>query len=379
MRFDDVINKIENNLRNHSQGYFNCIPFQGMERLEKYVPGIEQATYYLVTASSGVGKSKLTRNLFIQNPYEYIKNNPDSDIKLDIIYFSLEESKEKVILAEISKYLFYKYRLSIPIKKLQSIGRYNSIDEDTLSKIKEAREYVEDFLDKVQIIDYVRNPTGIYKYVRDFMMTVGDYYDKDGNILDKNKIVSGTGEEYKKIDRFVKHHPKHFVITIVDHVKLMSPEKDCTTVKSIIDKWSSDYCLHLRDKLGVTIVNVQQQVASKEEKQFSMTGKSIEEKLEPSLDALGEHKLTQQDCNVALGLFSPARYNIENHNGYNIAELGNYYRGLKVLKNRDGEADLDVPLFFNGAADVFKELPQPDDEVGLQAVRNLIQRIETGE
>ena len=160
MRFDDVINKIENNLKNHAEGYFNCIPFQGMERLEKYVPGIEQATYYLVTASSGVGKSKLTRNLFIQNPYEYIKNNPESGIKLDIIYFSLEESKEKVILAEISKYLFYKYRLSVPIKKLQSIGRYNSIDEDTLNKIKEAREYVEDFLNKVQIIDYVRNPTG---------------------------------------------------------------------------------------------------------------------------------------------------------------------------------------------------------------------------
>ena len=56
MRFDDVIGKIESNLRNHSQGYYNCIPFQGMERLEKYLPGIEQATYYLVTASSGVNR-----------------------------------------------------------------------------------------------------------------------------------------------------------------------------------------------------------------------------------------------------------------------------------------------------------------------------------
>lgn len=379
MNFDDVINKLENNLRNHQQGYFNCIPFQGMERLEKYLPGIEPATYYLVTAPSGVGKSKLVRNLFIQNPFEYLKSNPDKDIKLDIIYFSLEESKEKVILAEISKYLFYKYRLSIPIKKLQSIGRHNTITPEVLEKIKEAREYVEEFLDRVQIIDYIRNPTGIYKYVRDFMMTIGDYYDKHGNVLDKAKIVRGEGNEYTKIDKFVKHDPKHFVICIVDHVKLMSPEKDCNTVKSIIDKWSSDYCLHLRDKLGVTIVNVQQQVASKEEKQFTMTGKSIEEKLEPSLDALGEHKLTQQDCNIALGLFSPARYEIECHNGYNIVELGNYYRSLSVLKNRDGESDFKVPLFFNGASDVFREMPQPDDEAGLQAVRNLIRTIEEGQ
>lgn len=379
MKFDDVINKIEGNLRNHKEGYFNCIPFQGMERLEKYLPGVEPSTYYLVTASSGVGKSKLTRNLFIQNPFEYLKNNPDKDIKLDIIYFSLEESKEKVILAEISKYLFYKYRLSIPIKKLQSIGRYNTIDDDTLNKIKEAKDYVEDFLSKVQIVDYVRNPTGMYKYVRDFMMTIGDYHDKEGNILNKEKIRKGEGTEYQRIDKFVKTHPRHFVIVITDHVKLMSFEKDLITTKAVIDKWSSEYCLHLRDKLGVTIVNVQQQVASKEEKLYAKnTGRSVDEKFEPSLDALGEHKLTQQDCNIAIGLYAPARYNVKRHNGYNIEELRDYYRNLSVLKNRDGESNLNVPLFFNGAADVFKELPLPDDTRGLAAVNNLIRRIEEG-
>ena len=70
MNFDDVLRKIETNSRNHAQGYYNCIPFYGMQRLEKYLPGIEQATYYLVTAGSGIGKSKLVRNLFIQNQYE---------------------------------------------------------------------------------------------------------------------------------------------------------------------------------------------------------------------------------------------------------------------------------------------------------------------
>ena len=91
MKFEDVFEKIEKNLKNREEGYFNCIPFDEMERLEKYIPGIEQSTYYLVTANSGIGKSKLVRNLFIQNPYEYVKNHPEDDIKLDIIYFSLEE------------------------------------------------------------------------------------------------------------------------------------------------------------------------------------------------------------------------------------------------------------------------------------------------
>lgn len=160
MKFEDVFEKIEKNLKNREEGYFNCIPFDEMERLEKYIPGIEQSTYYLVTANSGIGKSKLVRNLFIQSPYEYVKNHPEDDIKLDIIYFSLEESKEKVILSLISKYLYYRHRLSIGIKKLQSIGRHNTISPDVLEKIKEAKDYVNEFLERVQIVDYVRNPTG---------------------------------------------------------------------------------------------------------------------------------------------------------------------------------------------------------------------------
>ena len=377
MKFEDVFEKIEKNLKNREEGYFNCIPFDEMERLEKYIPGIEQSTYYLVTANSGIGKSKLVRNLFIQSPYEYVKNHPEDDIKLDIIYFSLEESKEKVILSLISKYLYYRHRLSIGIKKLQSIGRHNTISPDVLEKIKEAKDYVNEFLERVQIVDYVRNPTGMYKYVRNFMMSIGDYYDKDGNRLNKDLIVKGAGDEYTKIDKFIKNHPKHYVIVITDHVKLMSFEKDLNTTKSVIDKWSSDYCLHLRDKLGVTIVNVQQQAADKEKMQFTSTGKSIEEKLEPSLDGLGEHKLTQQDCNIAIGLFAPARYDIQEHNGYNILELRDFYRSLSILKNRDGDSNIHVPLFFNGAADVFRELPRAEDYESLQQVKNAILRIET--
>ena len=75
MKFQQIYNEIVANKHNHEEGYYNCIPFSGMERLERHIPGIEQDTYYLLTASSGVGKSKLARSLFIHNPYQYIKNN----------------------------------------------------------------------------------------------------------------------------------------------------------------------------------------------------------------------------------------------------------------------------------------------------------------
>ena len=70
--FQRLKQKLKNNKKNHDEGYFNCIPFEGLERLERFIPGIELATYYLLTASSGVGKSKLARSLFIYNPCKFL-------------------------------------------------------------------------------------------------------------------------------------------------------------------------------------------------------------------------------------------------------------------------------------------------------------------
>lgn len=55
--FNDLVRTIEANQANHAKGYFNCIPFSGMNRLESFIPGIEQSTYYLLTANSGVKNS----------------------------------------------------------------------------------------------------------------------------------------------------------------------------------------------------------------------------------------------------------------------------------------------------------------------------------
>lgn len=369
MEFGDIFQEIVSNRQNHQDGYYNCIPFTGLERLESFVPGIEQDTYYLVTANSGIGKSKLVRSLFIHNPFTYIKNNPDSGIELKVIYFSLEESKKKILLSEISKYLFTKYNISLSIKQLQSRGRYNTITPDILDKIQEAESYIREFLDVVDIVDGIRNPTGMYKYVMKYALTIGRYYDKDNNPLteeEHQQVLRAEGEVYKKIAYYKKNNPKHYVIVITDHLKLMSGEKDYPEGKPAMNKWSSDYCLRMRDKLGFIPVNVQQQASDKEKLEFTNMGKSIEEKLEPSLDGLGEHKLTQQDANIVFGLFAPNRYNIANHLGYDITRIRDNYRSLSILKDRDGTANIKVPLFFNGATDFFREMPKLDNPEGMQ-------------
>jgi hypothetical protein len=377
MDFKSVLNKIETNLLNHQQGYYNCLPFIGMERLEKYLPGVEQATNVAITAGTGVGKSKLCRFLYIHSPIMYVENNPQLNIELDILNFSLEESEEKIILSEISKYLHTKYNLNIGVKELISIGKYNTITPQTLEKIKEAEEYVNKFLNRVHIFTDIRNATGIYKKVRDFALTIGTYYDVNGNPLSQQEIenvVNNCGDDYQKISYYKTYNPKHYVIIIIDHLSLLQPESG-EDLRNTMIKMSSKYGLRFRDKFGFTTVFVQQQAMDKENIEVNYQGKTIEEKLEPSTNGLGDSKTVSRDYNVILGLFSPEKYKIPIHNGYDIKKLKDNYRSLSILKDRDGISNKKIPLFFNGATNFFAELPLPNDNVNLNKVYNLVEKI----
>jgi hypothetical protein len=86
----------------------------------------------------------------------------------------------------------------------------------------------------------------------------------------------------------------------------------------------------------------------------------LKDKLEPSLEGFGDCKTISRDPNVILGLFAPNRYNIPEHNTYDITVLKDNYRSLSILKYRDGEPNIKIPLYFDGAVDHFKELPPSD-------------------
>lgn len=380
MNFKDIYSKIVQNKLNHDNGYFNCIPFMGMERLEKYLPGIEQSTYYLIAAASGVGKSKLARYLFIHNPIMFLENNPDSDIQLDILYFSLEESKEKVILAEVSKYLYTQHKLNLSIKQLSSVGRYNVLSTEDLQKVQQSEEHVNNFLKRVKIFDNVRNATGIYNTVRDFALTIGTYYDKNDTPLTPQEVHNvkiRVGESYKKVSYYKTHNPKHYVIVLIDHISLLQPETGETLWQSM-SKMSSNYCLRIRDKFGFIPVVVQQLAADKERIEANFSKADLVQKLEPSLDGLGDNKTIARDVNVALGLFAPDRYKITEHNGYDITRFRDRYRSMNIMKSRDGIANKKLPLFFNGAVDFFKELPKVDELEKMRLVYEHINQLNRG-
>jgi hypothetical protein len=224
-------------------------------------------------------------------------------------------------------------------------------------------EEMERFESMVQIIDNVKNPFGIYKHVRDYAYAHGEHYDKNGNIIPKEHLLSSNPEVRDpanlRIAEYRPYDPDEYVIIVVDHLSLLHTEKGQDLWTTIFN-FSSKYCLAMRDRWRYIPVVIQQQAADQEKQQFTFKGDSIVAKLRPSPDGLADCKLTQRDVNVMFGLFAPHRYKIENYEGYDIDRLADNYREFNVMLNRNGSGFINLDLYFNGAANYFKELLPAD-------------------
>ena len=65
--FDHVLAKVKANKEAKDQGKITSIFPETLERLSEFFPGWERGTYNLISASSGVGKTKLTKFLILKS------------------------------------------------------------------------------------------------------------------------------------------------------------------------------------------------------------------------------------------------------------------------------------------------------------------------
>lgn len=338
----------------------NYIPF-GMNRFEEYVPGIQRKNYTIITANSGIGKSKLTKCLYVIRPVEFVMANPNLGIKLKIKYFCLEESKESFIQSIYAYMLYKRFNIRVPIKMLKSIGRVSgemrALPREIRARVDSLDDFFECFEDLVEVIDDVRYPYGIYDNAEKWFEENGVWKTKKIPVWDKSSSAMVTKEVN---DHYVPNNPDTYCEIITDHIsKLYQPKG--ATLHETIGNFSSKYSCELRDRFMATIINVQQQAADQEKKQFTNVGQNIASKLEPSLDGLGDNKTTQRDADEVIGLFSPVRHEIPEHRGYKIGILDDNYRSVIQLKARDGHPNARIGCYFDGAVNTFEELPPAKD------------------
>jgi hypothetical protein len=281
-------------------------------------------------------------------------------------------TKEEKMLSAFSNILYVKEGLRISPKDLKSTKADKILSENVLEIIRKYEPYFNKIEEVVEFIDDIRNPYGIYNFVREYALANGKIYYRDVDIVNKSTSEVKT---IKVEDYYEPNDPEEYVIVMIDHIGLISPEKNYDTklpmtLHESIGKLSSDYLIKLRNRFNYIPVVIQQQAASQE----SVENKKYN-KLKPTLDGLAGNKETQRDANLIVGLFSPFRHEIPVYYDYDIVFFKDNIRFLEILGGREGGGGVTCPLYFDGAVNYFKELPLPTDTQTLQKVKTIIQGI----
>jgi len=362
-----ALNQIRQNYDVRVSGGFNAIPFKSFPKLTKLLPGVVKGSQTIITANSGVGKTQLCKRMYVLDPIEFVLGIDDPSIlDLKIHYFALEESAEEFINSLIINKIYLDYGKIYSPDDLMSRHADHTLSEDDLKIIQIVASEIENkYLPYLDLVDTIDNPTGIYMYLRDYSKENGTHYytklkEDSGELIshiDYEKLTKPEREIWK-YSHYVPNNPNKYEIVVVDHVSLLQGERGGDVMQSI-QKWSSEYSRkQITKHWKYASVLVQQQAADQEKQQYTFKGTSIESKLEPSLDGLGDNKKTQRDALVVIGLFAPDRYEITNHRGYDISRMKDHYRSMKILKNRYGPSHKRLALYYNGAVNVFAELPE---------------------
>ena len=307
-------------------------------------------------------KTQIADWLFLYNTIRQVIDN-NLNIKLKIFYFTLEMSKEEKMLSAFSNIIYVKEGIRVPPVDLRSTKADRMVSAEILEIISKYKPYFEKIEEIVEFVDDIRNPYGMYRFVREYAYANGTQHKKRIDI--KGKITEID-------DYYEPHDPDEYVMVIIDHISLITTEEENGRKMSLhqsITKLSSDYLVRLRNKYNYIPIVIQQQAASQESVDNMRAGK-----LKPSLDGLGDCKLTQRDANVVIALFSPFRHEIKDYLGYDITRFRDNIRFLEIIGSRSGGGGTVCPLFFDGAVNYFKELPLPLDANGMNEVYNYIDK-----
>jgi replicative DNA helicase len=335
MSFELLKHEVELGLTGRNNG----IPM-GFDRLNRYI-GIRKSMYFLVGGLTGSGKTSFIDDAFVLNPFDWYIMQKAPNIKLRIIYRSMERSRTYKLAKWVSRKIFIDHAMIVPVSKLLGWNEKMTKDEHDLFLMYE--DYMNQMNDVITIIDGPENAVGVAKELK-------------AHALQNGRIEQV--DEFNK--RYFPNNENEITIVIIDHIGLLKTTKDQTTKKQAIDKMS-DELRYARDFYGYTPV-----VVSQFNRDISNPIRIKNGDVEPQLEDFAESSQTQNDADVVLALFDPMRYKVADPSGYALDKLkdefgAKYFRNLRLIKNSYGEDDVRIGLGFMGQIGMFKELKKRKD------------------
>lgn len=337
--FDNLVKEVEDGMHGRNAGIS-----MGFTRLNSHI-SIRKSNNYLIGGYTGSGKTSLLDDAFVLNPVDwYLKNYSTTDIRLKIIYRSMERNKKFKLMKWISRRIFLDHGKVISVNRLMGwcpVDQRLTKDEHDIFLLY--RDYIEAILEVVELIDGPENPTGIRNHMRAYHLLHG---------------VVEEIDEFHKI--YLPNNPHLITLKIRDHIGLQKKEKNLTTKKDVIDKASEDD-RYDRDFYGTSCVNL-----SQFNRDIANPMRIKNGDVEPMLEDFKDSGSTQEDADVILSLFDPMRYKVPDPSLYDLSRLRDRegrkkYRALRILKNSYGSEDVRIGLAFQPEIGMFKEMPKLSD------------------
>lgn len=333
---------------NGVKGKNSGIPM-GFNRLNKYL-GLRKSIYTTIGAAAGCGKTSLVDCAYVLNPYDwYIKNKYTSKVAFEVVYFSMERKKAYKLAKWLCMKIWKEEHILMTTDELLSW-------QGTLDKKKQeiAKFYIDNYFKEmtesglVKIIDGPQNPTGVYKYLKAHAAT-------KGKTIEVNEFE----------DRYVPDNDNLITNVVIDHAGKVKLEAigGKYDKKLTVDKMS-EYCSWSRDFLGYSPVVISQfNRTSYQDVQFSRKEGNDPD---PTVEYWKDSGNIIEDCDVAISLFNPYKYSLEEYMNYKVDDFtdgsgNNKFRGLKIIKNSYGTDNIRIGLGFLGEVSLFKELTKAAD------------------
>jgi len=360
--FEATLNKIKRNISLKLEGKDLAIPF-GFPRLDSIFPVIIKASYTIISANQKVGKSQICDYIYVINVINFLLNN-NTNIKAKIFYFTLEMSKEAKMKQIMLYRLYMKHDLRLNTRQLDSYFQNEILDENIIKMIEEDKEWFDKLEEVVTFISDIKHPTGIFKVME-------AHFSESGHWVYKN--IESYDNNFNKVnvksikDTYIENDPDLYTFCIIDNYANLKTEGK-QELFDAIGKFSTEYAIQLRIDYYCNVVAIQQQVLSNE---------SVEnlkaERMKPSSQGLSDNKQTSKDVDLLLTLFSPFRNKLREYEGYNITKLQDHYRELTIELDRNGFS-CSTSLYFDGAVNVFRQLPEPTDSKSMELVYERIKK-----
>lgn len=344
--------------QNLLDGGVNSIP-SPFPRFSNDFIGLEKATYYLITSFTKGGKSQFVSYLLYEAlMFEYYSK---VNIKITILYFPLEETPER-IMNRFMSWLLYdwtKGKVRISPSDLRSSKNDRPLPQEVLD-ILESDEIQDilNFFEEHIIFSTETNPTGIYKFCKDYAEKHGTVTTKPTKFRDENGMV----HEAEGFGSYTPDNPDEYVFPVIDTINITDTERGFNKKQSI-DKLSEYLAKYLRNRYGQSPIVIQQQNTDNESVESVKFNRT-----RPSVAGLGDSKYTGHDANIVFGIFSPFKFGLKEYLGYQVDRFKDHLRFLEIVVNRDGELGGITALFFDGAVCNWTELPKPNDTTELDKV-----------